>query len=126
MLVLGVESTAHTIGVGIVEDGKILANVNDTYAPPSGFGIHPREAAEHHAKVAVQLLKKALEVSGRRVEELDAVAYSAGPGLGPALRIGAVLARALAVKYEKPLVPVHHGVAHVEVARALTGSCDPL
>ncbi len=126
MLILGVESTAHTIGIGLVEDGKILANVNDTYVPPSGFGIHPREAAEHHAKVAVSLLKKALNSSGKTIDEINAIAYSAGPGLGPALRIGAVLARALSIKTGRPLVPVHHGVAHVEIARALTGSCDPL
>jgi N6-L-threonylcarbamoyladenine synthase len=126
VLVLGVESTAHTIGIGIVEDGKIVANVNDTYIPPSGFGIHPREAAEHHAKIAVALLREALRKAGRDASAIDAVAYSAGPGLGPVLRIGAVLARALSVKLGKPLVPVHHGVAHIEIARALTGSCDPL
>ncbi len=126
MLIVGVESTAHTIGIGIVEDGEVLANVNDTYVPPAGSGIHPREAAEHHAKVAVALLKRALERSRKKLDEIDAIAYSAGPGLGPALRIGAVLARALSVRLGKPLVPVHHGVAHVEIARALTGSCDPL
>lgn len=126
MLVLGIESTAHTFGVGLVEDGTILANVNDTYVPPSGYGIHPREAAEHHAKVAVILLKKALEIAGRSPRDIDAVAYSAGPGLGPALRMGAVLARSLAVKYRRPLVPVHHGIAHIEIARYSTRSCDPL
>jgi len=126
VLVLGVESTAHTIGIGLVEDGRILVNVNDTYVPPSGFGIHPREAAEHHARIAVGLLREALKRAGRDVSEIDAIAYSAGPGLGPALRIGAVLARALSVKLGRPLVPVHHGVAHIEIARAMAGSCDPL
>ncbi|MBP1448873.1 MAG: N(6)-L-threonylcarbamoyladenine synthase Kae1 [Thermoproteus sp.] len=126
MLIIGVESTAHTIGVGVVKDGAILANVNDTYVPPEGAGIHPREAAEHHAKVAVSVLRRALEAASVRADAADAVAYSAGPGLGPALRIGAVLARALAAKLKRPLVPVHHGVAHIEVARALTKSCDPL
>jgi N6-L-threonylcarbamoyladenine synthase len=126
VIVLGIESTAHTFGVGVVRDGEILANVNDTYIPPSGSGIHPREAAEHHAKVAVQLLRRAIEAAAVGLGDVGAVAYSAGPGLGPALRIGAVLARALAVKLGRPLVPIHHGVAHVEVARALTRSCDPL
>jgi N6-L-threonylcarbamoyladenine synthase len=126
LVVLGVESTAHTISLGLVVDGQILGQVGKTYVPPSGAGIHPREAAEHHASHAPALLRQLLERYGLRVSDIDVVAYAAGPGLGPALRIGAVLARALAIRLVVPLVPVHHGVAHIEVARYATASCDPL
>lgn len=124
MLILGVESTAHTLSLGVVKDGEILGQFGDTYKPPAGSGIHPREAAEHHAKWAPVLLSRVKSIAP--LQEVDAIAYSAGPGLGPALRIGAVLARALAIKLGVPLVPVHHGVAHIEVARYATRSCDPL
>ena len=126
--VLGIESTAHTFGVGVVDlrSFRILANVWRTYSPPPGSGIHPREAAEHHAAHGPRLVREALGAAGVSLRDVVAVAYSAGPGLGPSLRVGAVIARALAAKLEVPLVPVHHGVAHVEVARYATGSCDPL
>ncbi|MEM4892247.1 MAG: KEOPS complex N(6)-L-threonylcarbamoyladenine synthase Kae1, partial [Pyrobaculum sp.] len=93
---------------------------------PPGRGIHPREAADHHALKAPVLLKEALAKAGVKLADVDVVAYAAGPGLGPALRVGAVLARAVAIKTGAPLVPVHHGVAHIEVARYATRSCDPL
>ncbi len=121
MIVLGIESTAHTFGVGIATDEPpyILANVFDTYVPEKG-GIHPREASRHHALVAKEVLRKALEKAKISIREVDAIAYSAGPGLGPCLRTGAVIARALASKYEKPLIPVNHGIAHIEIARLYT------
>ncbi len=127
VIVLGIESTAHTFGVGIASDqGEIYANVNDTYTPPAGWGIHPREAAEHHVSVAPKLLEKALRQARLSMKDIDAIAFSQGPGLGPALRVGATVARALAVKYGKPLVPVHHGVAHIEIAKLVSGFVDPL
>ncbi len=127
MIVLGIESTAHTFGVGIATDeGDILANVNDIYTPPPGTGMHPRDVAEHHVKVAHQVLKKALEKANITIDKVDAIAFSQGPGLGPVLRVGATIARALAVKYRKPLVPVHHGIAHIEIAKLVTGFRDPL
>jgi len=125
-VIIGVESTAHTFSLGLVSGGRILGQVGKTYVPLAGRGIHPREAAEHHAKAAPQLFRRLLEEFNVSLKDVEAVAYSAGPGLGPALRVGAVFARALAIKLGVPLVPVHHGVAHIEVARYATGSCDPL
>ena len=61
MICLGMESTAHTFGVGIVsKEGAILANQRKVFVPPTG-GIHPREAAEHHEKYAQSVIKEALE-----------------------------------------------------------------
>jgi len=116
-LVLGIESTAHTFGVGIASEEGVLVNVNDTYTPPQGIGIHPRVAADHHVTIGPRLLREALKKANVTIKDIDAIAFSMGPGLGPALRVGATLARALAIKFNKPLVPVHHGVAHVEIAR---------
>ena len=123
---LGIESTAHTFGASMIDDqGTIITNVNSTYRPPTGIGIHPRKAAEHHKEVSSSVIEKALQGIGERVSP-EAVCYSAGPGLGPCLRIGATISRALALYLDKPLVPVHHGVAHLDLAMAAGRSHDPL
>lgn len=123
---LGIESTAHTYGIGIAtSEGKILANVNSVYKPVRG-GIHPREAAEHHSKVAAEVLQKALSQANISIREIDGIAVALGPGLGPCLRVGCSVARALAVYYNKPLIPVNHAVAHIEIAKLATKTKDPL
>ncbi len=125
-IVLGIESTAHTFGVGIASSsGEILANVRYVYKPREG-GIHPREASQHHSRVAPKALKEALEHAGLRLRDLDGIAFSIGPGMGPCLRVGATIARALALKSGKPLIAVNHGVAHIEVGRLVTGCRDPV
>ncbi len=125
--VLGIESTAHTFGVGVASTKPpyILANVRDTYVPEKG-GIHPREAAAHHARVADRVLAEALREAGLSIRDIDAIAVALGPGLGPALRVGATVARGLAAYYGKPLVAVNHAVAHVEIGRLATGFTDPV
>ena len=125
-IVLGIESTAHTLGFGIVSTtGKILANVNYVYKPKEG-GIHPRKAAQHHSMHAARGVMEALRRAGISPERIDGVAFSAGPGMGPCLRVGATLARALALKLNKPLLAVNHGVAHIEIGRLVTGARDPV
>jgi N6-L-threonylcarbamoyladenine synthase/N6-L-threonylcarbamoyladenine synthase/protein kinase Bud32 len=126
MVLLGIESTAHTASVGIVgERAEVLGLASDTYLPPTG-GIHPREAANHHVEVLPSLVGKALEAAHVRPSEVEAVAFSQGPGLGPCLRAGATVARMLSLAWNRPLVPVNHCVAHVEIARVLSGLPDPL
>ena len=125
MICLGIESTAHTFGVGIVEDFKIIGNAKDMYIPQSG-GIHPREAADHHSEVAFPLLEKALAQSGKSMGDVDIIAFSRGPGLPPCLRAGAAFARYLSQRYFKPLIDVNHCVAHIEIGKLMTGAKDPV
>ncbi len=124
MIALGIEGTAHTLGIGIVTEKKVLANVFDTLTTERG-GIHPKEAAEHHARLLKPLLKKALKTAGITMEDIDVVAFSQGPGLGPALRVIATAARALAIRYNKPIVGVNHCIAHVEITK-MFGVRDPV
>mgnify|MGYP000533556278 FL=1 len=125
MICLGIESTAHTFGVGIVDEEKVLANVWHSYKSESG-GIHPREASEHHARLADQVLREALEKAGIGLRDVDLFSFSQGPGMGPCLRVGAVISRFLALKFRKPLVGVNHCIAHVEIGKWLTGAEDPV
>ena len=127
IIVLGIESTAHTFGVGVASTSPpfILASARDVYRPREG-GIHPREAAEHHIRVAPVVISEALRAAGASMGEVDAVAVALGPGLGPALRVGATIARGVASYFHKPLVPVNHALAHIEIGRLFTGERDPL
>ena len=125
MITLGIEGTAHTLGVGIVDsDGHVLANVLDMYRPPLG-GLHPREAANHHADVVSPLILKAAEEAGVELKEIDVISFSKGPGLGPCLRVAATAARSLSLMLDRPIIGVNHCVAHVEIGRATTGCDDP-
>ena len=125
---LGIESTAHTFGASLVDArGRMITNENSTYKPPPGVGIHPRKAAQHHVEVADDVIRLALRWNGGRKRFApDIIAYSAGPGLGPCLRIGATVARAISSYLSKPLVPIHHGVAHLDLAILASKAHDPL
>jgi N6-L-threonylcarbamoyladenine synthase len=124
MIALGIEGTAHTLGIGIVTEKEVLANVFDTLTTEKG-GIHPKEAAEHHARLLKPLLRKALQTAGVAMRDVDVIAFSKGPGLGPALRVVATAARALAIRYAKPIVGVNHCIAHVEITK-MFGVRDPV
>ena len=124
--VLGIESTAHTFGIGVASlDGAIILDFSHQYLPESG-GIHPREASEHHSKVVDSLLEKALREINSYGGKIVAIGFAQGPGLGPCLRVGATVARAIASFLDVPLYGVHHGVAHIEIGKKLTGARDPL
>jgi universal protein Kae1 len=123
---LGIESSADDFGVGIATfKGQILANKSDSYIPAEG-GIHPREAARHHAEVADKVLSQALSSAGLKPKDLSIIAFSQGPGLGPSLRTGATVSRALASYLCIPLVGVNHSVAHIEIGKLKTGVVDPV
>jgi universal protein Kae1 len=123
---LGIESTADDFSVGIATfNGEILANIISAYIPEKG-GIHPREAARHHAEVASQVLEEAFKKSGIRPRDLSVVAFSQGPGLGPCLRTGATIARALASYLNFPLVGVNHCIAHIEIGKLTKRVKDPV
>jgi len=127
MLCLGIESTAHTFGCSIVDSkGKVLSDARDVYKPPEGSGIHPREASRHHMEVSADVLQQSLQSARVAIKQVDIVGYSAGPGLGPCLRVGAVVARTVAGFHKKPLVPVNHALGHLELGTLLTGASDPL
>lgn len=126
MITLGIEGTAHTLGVGIVNsEGKVLSNVIDMYRPPEG-GLHPREAANHHAEVVADVVMRSVKESGRTLNDVDLVSFSMGPGLGPCLRVAATAARSLSHRLDIPIVGVNHCIAHIEIGNVTTGCKDPV
>ena len=130
MICLGIEGTAHSIGVGLIKDEnktcRVLSNLIKTYKPEKG-GIHPREAANHHATYIADLIRDSVQKAKIDFSDIDLIAFSQGPGLGPCLRTAATAARALSLTLEKPLIGVNHCVAHLEIGRGTVKRCsDPV
>lgn len=126
MICLGIESTAHTLGIGIVQDGRILSNARHMYRPPEGEGIIPRKASDHHADVFGAVLQQSLSSAGVSLHDIDIFSFSRGPGIGQCLRVSCAAAKFLASKCGKPILGINHCHAHLEISRGLLGMEDPL
>lgn len=122
--ILGIESTAHTFGIGVVRNGKILSNVRDMYTTEIG-GIIPIDSAKHHREIAQVVYEKSLKEANISEDKIDAIAFSQGPGLPPCLVEGMRFAKKIATKLNIPIVGVNHCVAHLEIGR-VPGAKDPV
>ncbi|MFH0978875.1 MAG: KEOPS complex N(6)-L-threonylcarbamoyladenine synthase Kae1 [Candidatus Woesearchaeota archaeon] len=130
MIVLGIETTAHTFGVALLDvksfsEKRVLCNLRDLYTTEKG-GLIPNKLAEHHEEVCDGLLKKAFEQTGLSMKDVDLIALSNAPGLGHALKVGSLFARSLALVHKKPIIGVNHCIAHLEVASLVTDAKDPV
>ncbi|XP_070490022.1 probable tRNA N6-adenosine threonylcarbamoyltransferase [Chironomus tepperi] len=125
VIALGFEGSANKIGVGIIRDGEVLANVRETYITPPGFGFLPKETAEHHRDKILGILKEALKVSKIDIKDIDVVCYTKGPGMAPPLLTVAIVARTIAQLWNKPILGVNHCIGHIEMGRLITGAKNP-
>jgi N6-L-threonylcarbamoyladenine synthase len=116
MPVLGIESSAHTMGIGIVDRGRVLCNVKRMYKI-TDKGLIPARVADFHSEGVGELVSQALKTAKMNVKDIDAVGYTKGPGLGGCLRVGQLAALALSRDLGIPVMPVNHAVAHMEVAK---------
>ena len=102
IICLGIESTAHTFGVGIINSkGKILANQRAMFTTTEG-GIHPTLAKEHHIKNSDKVIKDALEEANLKLKDINLISFSQGPGLPPCLVVGMEKAKELSKKLDVP------------------------
>ncbi len=123
---LGIESTAHTFGCGVVSfDGKIFASEKAVYTTEKG-GMIPNEVAKHHEEKKLEVLKKALDKSGLGIEQFDLISFSRGPGLAPCLLVGLRFAKELASKHNIPLIGVNHPAAHLTIGDLCCKTKDPV
>jgi N6-L-threonylcarbamoyladenine synthase len=127
MICLGIESTAHTFGIGIVSKKEVFVNIRRSYTTEKG-GIIPTDAGMHHEKVKDDLIKEALtefeiKSGGRKI---DLIAYSRGPGIGPCLHVGKNVANELAKNLKVPFIGINHCVAHLSVGKLVTKVKDPV
>jgi len=123
---LGIESTAHTFGCGIVSfEGKILANVKDSFTTTGG-GMIPSDVAKHHEKVKDEILKSALDKAKLTMQDISLISYSAAPGLAPCLLIGLKFAKELAKKHDLPLIGANHSMSHLTIGDLICNAKDPM
>lgn len=126
MIVLGIEGSANKIGVGIMRNNEILANVRKTYVALANAGFVPAETANHHRRVILNVISEALQEAKIKLRHVDIFCYTKGPGMAPPLLVCGIVARTLSLYYNKPLVPVNHCIAHIEMGRFITGANNPV
>jgi N6-L-threonylcarbamoyladenine synthase len=116
-LVLGIETSCDETAVGIVQGRKLLANViASSVEEHARFGgVVPEVASRAHLEAMPATIQQALEISGVKLKDFDAIAVTAGPGLVGALLVGVSAANGLALALDKPLYGVNHLASHVAV-----------
>lgn len=116
-LVLGIETSCDETAVGIVKGRKLLANViASSVEEHARFGgVVPEVASRAHLEAMPATIQQALDISGVKLKDVDAIAVTAGPGLVGALLVGVSAANGLALALEKPLYGVNHLASHVAV-----------
>ncbi|TFF99431.1 MAG: N(6)-L-threonylcarbamoyladenine synthase Kae1 [Promethearchaeota archaeon] len=123
---LGIESTAHTFGVGVLDfEGNVYSLVNDIFTPKEG-GLHPVLVKEHHLNNFMITIKNALSKANCSIKDIGLIAFSDSPGLGQVLKIGALIARMLSQILRIPIIGVNHCIAHIEIGRLMCNIEDPL
>ena len=116
MLVLGIESSCDETGLALYDSQRGLlahavhsqVDLHEAYG-----GVVPELASRDHIRRIVPLLRKVLTEAGTGLEEVDAIAYTSGPGLAGALLVGAGFAESLALALDVPALPVHHLEGHL-------------
>ena len=118
MLILGIESSCDETGIALYDTdsgGRLVSHAlhSQILMHQEYGGVVPELASRDHIRRTIPLLRKVLADSGHTLEELDAIAYTRGPGLAGALLVGAAFAEGLAASLGLPTVPVHHLEGHL-------------
>ena len=114
-LILALESSCDETSIAIIRDGELLSNVVATQISmhQKFGGVMPEVASRLHAENILPVLDEALSEAKISLEEVDAFAFTRGPGLIGALHVGMQMIKTLAMLYKKPLIPVHHLAGHI-------------
>ncbi|WP_297568331.1 tRNA (adenosine(37)-N6)-threonylcarbamoyltransferase complex transferase subunit TsaD [uncultured Faecalibaculum sp.] len=129
MLVIGIESSCDETAAAVVRDKKeilssVIASQIDTHK--AFGGVVPEVASRIHVENVSGVIAKAIEDAGVSMEDVDAVAVTAGPGLVGCLHVGVQAAKTLAAVWNKPLIPVHHLAGHIYANELVTDLRFPL
>ena len=114
-MLLAIETSCDDTCAAVLDGPRILSNVISSQAKAhEGFGgVVPEVAARHHLELATPVVQAALGEAGVELDEIEAVAVTAGPGLIGALLVGVSTAKAIAAARRLPLIPVDHLQGHV-------------
>ncbi|MBR6512864.1 MAG: tRNA (adenosine(37)-N6)-threonylcarbamoyltransferase complex transferase subunit TsaD [Clostridia bacterium] len=116
MKILAIESSCDETATAVVEDGRhVLSSVIASQVEEHKIygGVVPEIASRRHTEAISQITTQALAEANCTMDDIDAVAVTAAPGLIGALLVGVNFAKGLSLKYDKPLIPVHHLRSHI-------------
>jgi N6-L-threonylcarbamoyladenine synthase len=128
-LICAIETSCDETAIAFIENGnKVLSNiVSSQIDTHRAFGgVMPEVASRLHIEQISLVLKEAIEKSGVTMDDVDAIAFTQGPGLIGSLHIGVLASKTLAWYFQKPLVPVHHIAGHIYANAFVTEIMFPL
>lgn len=114
-IIMGIESSCDETAIAILKGDKLLANIISTQIAvhQKYGGVMPEIASRLHLENVGAVLNEALTTADISMEDIDAIAFTRGPGLIGALHVGLQTAKTLSLIYNKPLIPVHHLAGHI-------------
>jgi len=115
MLTLGIETSCDETAAALVEDGRVLSSeVSSSVHLHSEYGgVVPEIASRYHTEYIFSVLEKALDDAGRKMNDVDLIAVTKGPGLPGSLLVGIAFAKALSFSAGVPIIGVDHLKAHI-------------
>lgn len=127
--ILGIESSCDETACSIVKNGKeVISNVVATQIDvhKQFGGVLPEVASRIHVENISMVIEEALTKANMKVSDVDAIAYTRGPGLIGSLHVGVQAAKTLAWAFNKPMVPVHHIAGHIHANNLIADLQYPL
>lgn len=115
-LILAIETSCDETSVSVIKNGtELLSNtvLSQIDSHKRFGGVVPEVASRHHVEGITATIDESLVSAKVKMEDIDAIAVTQGPGLIGALLIGINAAKALAFAYDKPIIPVHHIAGHI-------------
>ena len=114
MIVLGIETSCDETAASVCSNGKILSNiVSSQYIHSNYGGVIPEIASREHEKYLNLIVKSAINESGIKLSNLEAIAVTQGPGLAGTLLTGISFAKGLSLSLDIPIVAINHLEAHI-------------
>ncbi len=119
MLILGIETSCDETAAAVIKAEKrqlkVLSNIVSSQIKlhAKWGGVVPNLAAREHLKNILPVINAALKEAGATAKDIDLISVTQGPGLIPALLVGASAAKTVAYLWEKPLVGIHHIEGHI-------------
>ena len=122
MIVLGIETSCDETAVSICKDGNILSNVISSQEIHSEFGgVVPEIASREHEKMLNNITVKAIKDASIKIDDIEGIAVTNGPGLAGSLLTGVSFAKGLALGLKIKIIPINHLEAHI-IANLLDNS----
>jgi len=112
--ILAIESSCDDTSAAVLSDKRVLSNIISTQDVHEKYGgVVPELASRSHQKNIVPVANAAIEQAGLSKNNLDAVAYTVGPGLPGSLIVGSAFAKSISMALDVPLIEVNHMEAHI-------------